>query len=96
MNKDDEISVDMGLLGTLSVKLTKEIGALMTKHISQQEMGVLEGFLTLIHSNLAVMTSINDGLRPEGFDINKYVFSYSDAIKEISEVVRSHPQYTTI
>jgi hypothetical protein len=94
MIKDDAISQDMGFLGTLSLKLSKEIGNLMAQNISAKEKAVLEGFLTLIHTSLTVINAINDGLRPENLNIEQFVIKQSDALKEISELVHEHPQYT--
>jgi hypothetical protein len=96
MTRDDEISVDMGLLGTLSLKLSKEIGHLMAQDISSKEKAILEGFLTLIHTSLALIKAINEGLRPENLDLGKYVITQSDALKEISALVHSHPQFRPV
>lgn len=54
---------------------------------------VLEGYLVLMHSATPMISLINEGLRPEGMDIDKFLFSYSDALKAVSESVRSHPNY---
>jgi hypothetical protein len=96
MSTDESISSDMGLLGQLSIKLSDEIGSLMAQNISQKEKDILEGFLTLLHTNLAICQAINNGLRPEGLDIDKFTFTFADSLKEISGIVQSHPQYKPI
>ena len=96
MSKYEAVSKDMGLLGTLANKLSEEIKSLMAKPIPQHEKDVLERYLPLLHNGLTVIGALNKGLRPKNMDIDKFTFSYAEALKNVSEVVRSHPSFTPL